>query len=156
MSTPTVQLSPHFTLAELTTTEVRAYIESNAQPPMDVRANLAKLCTQLLEPIRNHFDAPLIVHSGYRSRQLNQAIGGSRTSQHMKGEAADFHVVGVKLTDVFHWLLRERPLQVGQCLLEGWAVGNPTWIHISLERDGGPERNNMFMTMEQGRYRRLA
>ena len=127
-----MRISPHFTLAELTKTSVVAYQVVNASPPPHLMVAAKALCEDLLEPIRNHFGSPVIIHSAYRCPGLNKAIGGSMTSQHMKFEAADFHVKGHDLEKVFWWIAKESGLAFGQLILEGNTPNNPTWIHISL------------------------
>lgn len=127
-----MNLSPHFTLAELTRT-------SSGQPNVPNAAEtkaLVALCSSLLEPIRAKF-GPVSIHSGFRSKAVNEAIGGSKTSQHMKGEAADFHCSGAKLEDIMRWIVTESGLAYGQVILEGHTAGEPTWIHLSL---GAPWR----------------
>ena len=127
-----MNLSPHFTLAELTRT-------SSGQPNVPNAAEtkaLVALCSSLLEPVRAKF-GPVSIHSGYRSKAVNEAIGGSKTSQHMRGEAADFHCPGATLEHVMRWIVVESGLQYGQVILEGHTKGEPTWIHLSL---GAPYR----------------
>ncbi len=80
-----MRLSKNFTLAELTKTSTG--IPNN---PTDVEIERLKiLCEKVLQPLRDDFNAPIIVNSGYRSQQVNKAVGGVPTSQHLKGEAAD-------------------------------------------------------------------
>ena len=124
------QLSEHFTLGELLVTEHRTLLAENRSPPLAVVVALRALARTTLEPIRQNFGAALIVHSGYRCRAVNEAVGGSITSQHMKGEAADFHIVGVSLRDVFDWIRIESSLPYGQVILEPGT--RPAWIHVSL------------------------
>lgn len=127
-----MNLSAHFTLAELTRT-------SSGQPNVPNAAEtkaLVALCSSLLEPVRSKFGA-VSIHSGYRSKAVNEAIGGSKTSQHMKGEAADFHCPAAKLEDIMRWIVTESGLAYGQVILEGHTAGEPTWIHLSL---GAPWR----------------
>lgn len=134
-------LTPHFSLGELTTTSRRDtadvdhdgdHNELLPNVPGDAeRAKLVKVC-EMLEAVRAHFGRPIAVHSGYRSPAVNAAVGGSKTSQHMKAEAADFHVDGVPLVDVFDWIRRESGLRFGQVILEGSDPARPTWIHCSL------------------------
>ena len=127
-----MNLSPHFTLAELTRT-------SSGQPNVPSAAEtkaLVALCSSLLEPIRAKF-GPVSIHSGYRSRAVNEAIGGAKSSQHMRGEAADFHCPGATLEHVMRWIVVESGLAYGQVILEGHTAGEPTWIHLSL---GAPWR----------------
>ena len=127
-----MNLSPHFTLSELTRT---ASGLPNVPTDAEVKA-LTVLATTLLEPVRARF-GPVSIHSGYRGPAVNAAIGGSKTSQHMKGEAADFHCPGATLEHVMRWIVVESGLRYGQVILEGHAPGEPTWIHLSL---GAPWR----------------
>lgn len=142
-----MKLSRHFTLAELTITEVRTLAELNHRKARDELPALRALA-DLLEDVRKLLgDKPIIVHSGYRCPELNRLIGGSFTSQHVKGEAADFHVVGMDLRDAFD-LIRRSSLSFGQCILEdGDGDGVPTWIHLSLGppwRDAGRSRQALL------------
>ena len=121
-----MNLSPHFTLSELTRTSSGI---SNVPTDAEVKA-LEALATTLLEPVRARF-GPVSIHSGYRGPAVNAAIGGSKTSQHMKGEAADFHCPGARLEDVMRWIVHDSGLHYGQVILEG-RHGPPTWIHLSL------------------------
>ena len=127
-----MNLSPHFTLAELTRTSSGI---SNVPTDAEVKA-LEALALTLLEPVRAKF-GPVSIHSGYRGPAVNAAIGGSKTSQHMKGEAADFHCPAAKLEDIMRWIVTESGLAYGQVILEGHTAGEPTWIHLSL---GAPWR----------------
>lgn len=134
-----MKLAPNFTLAELVATNHRRYAQLNASEARqhETLERLRRVAGDLLQPIRDHFGAPVVVNSGYRCRPLNLAIGGSLNSQHCKGEAADFYVLGVDLVDVFEWVWRESSIRFGQLILEGHQRGRPTWIHISL---GAPYR----------------
>ena len=127
-----MNLSPHFTLHELTRTTSGLY----NGPTIDKIQALTALCVNLLEPVRNRF-GPVSIHSGFRSAAVNAKIGGSKTSQHMKGEAADFHCPGATLEHVMRWIVVESGLSYGQVILEGHTAGEPTWIHLSL---GSPWR----------------
>lgn len=128
------QLSPHFSLRELAVTTHREYLDENVRTAATrFGLPLFALCRTLLEPIRTHFGRPVIVHSGFRCPALNRAIGGVTASQHTKGEAADFHVAGVGLEDVWTWIWKTSGLPYGQCLLEGRAgAGAWGWVHLSL------------------------
>lgn len=127
-----MKLSPHFTLSELTRTSSGLY----NGPTIDKIRALTVLCSTLLEPVRNRF-GPVSIHSGYRGPEVNAKIGGSKTSQHMRGEAADFHCPGATLEHVMRWIVVESGLSYGQVILEGHTKGEPTWIHLSL---GAPYR----------------
>lgn len=79
-------LSPHFSVEELTTTQHR---ELDNTPGEQELANLTTLANETLEAVREYL-GPMHVNSGYRSPEVNEAIGGSKTSQHMEGLACDF------------------------------------------------------------------
>lgn len=135
---PHLALAPHITWGELVRTSHRGYAERNATDSAQHLPALTAMAA-MLSQVRQHFGAPLIVHSGYRCPTLNQAVGGSPTSQHMRGEAADFHVHGVPLEQVFDWIRRGSGLAFGQLILEGVQAGRPTWIHLSLGEPWRPE-----------------
>lgn len=121
-----MQLTPNFTLAEMirSSTAVRRGI--NNTPDDDVIEALTLLCKHVLEPVRAHFGKPVSISSGYRAPKLNKAIGGSTTSQHCKGEAADFHVEGVSDLEVAKWISAN--LVFDQLILEFPPEG---WVHVS-------------------------
>ncbi len=131
-----MQLSPHFSFAEMTRTGQSRLQDANRQQAMPFIVPLTAVCVDLLEPIRLHY-GPVQVNSGFRGLAVNTAIGGSKNSQHMKGEAADLTVPGHKLEDVFRWIVMDSGIQFGQAILEG-RTPVPTWIHISL---GAPYRD---------------
>ncbi len=122
-----MNLSPHFTLDEMTrsATAVRRGIDNTAPPP--VIAALRLLCAEVLEPVRAHYGRPVIVTSGYRSPALNRAIGGSASSQHSLGEAADFTVAGISNIAVCRWI--EKNLRFDQLIYE---FGEAGWVHASF------------------------
>ncbi|HQS70902.1 MAG: hypothetical protein B7Y36_08180 [Novosphingobium sp. 28-62-57] len=121
-----MNLSPHFTLAEMirSSTASRRGIDNTPSPT--IIENLRRLCEHVLEPVRSHYKRPVIVTSGYRSPALNSAIGGSGTSQHSQGEAADFTVHGVSNLEVCRWM--EKTLTYDQLIYE---FGEDGWIHAS-------------------------
>lgn len=129
-----MQLSPHFSLSELTRTEVRQV--NNAPPPELVR-RLRMLAWAILEPVRDHFGKPAIVTSGYRSPKVNALVGGSATSQHMQCEAVDFIIPGVSTVAIVEWI--KANLVYDQLILEGHnpKVPGSGWVHCSLNFDGG-------------------
>lgn len=123
----TDRFTPHFTLAEMIRTSVRQY--SNWPGELHL-VRLRYLCESILEPVRVHFGAPLIVHSAYRSPNVNAAVGGSSKSQHQSGEAADFHVVGVDHYSVARWIAAQ--LDYDQLILEFVdPSGMAGWLHCS-------------------------
>lgn len=119
-----VRLSPHFSLAEMIVSQTAARRGIDNTPGDAEIAALRSLCIEVLEPVRKHFDRPVIVSSGYRSPKLNRAIGGSSSSQHCKGEAADFTVPGVSVLDLAQWM--HRNLNYDQLIYEFGS-----WVHVS-------------------------
>lgn len=156
LSVMSVLLSPHFSFDEMTLTSHRKWIAKNREVPATLLESGKALCATLLEPVRAHFGVPVFVHSGYRCRELNDEIGGATDSQHMKFEAADFHVPGVPFETVFDWIRKDSGLQFGQVILEGWEAGKPSWIHLSL---GAPWRaaskSQQALTFVAGKYTRV-
>jgi zinc D-Ala-D-Ala carboxypeptidase len=126
------QLTKHFTMAEMCVTEVRLWAPKNRRAAEDWRDSL-KAVAKMLEQVRELCgNRPIYVHSGYRHPKLNAAIGGSSSSQHCQGEAADFHISGVELPEVFD-AIRASPIRFGQLLLEDRDDdGDWDHIHISL------------------------
>ena len=127
-----VFLTPHFSFNELTHTNRKEYLRLNQEVARSLIYGGVALCAILLEPIRCYFNAPVVIHSGFRCIPLNKAIGGSETSQHRLFQAADFHVGNHDLQEVFEWVCNSS-LPFGQLLLEGRGQDiKPTWIHLSL------------------------
>lgn len=125
-----MNLSPHFTFDELTRTGQTALQATNRQDAQACMGALTALATTILEPIRAKFGA-VRINSAFRGPAVNTAVGGSKTSQHMSGQAADIVVPGVALEVVFAWIVKESGLPFGQAILEG-PGGKVAWIHISL------------------------
>ena len=120
-----MSLSPHFTLAEMTRTGQTSLAVKNANEAHPYIPALTALCSTILEPIRARF-GPVKVNSGFRGPAVNAAVGGSATSQHSKGEAADIVCPGASLDEVMAWIVNESGIRYGQVIRE------PGWVHISL------------------------
>lgn len=145
---PGQQLSAPFTLGEFLVSRERPDLASALDPTLEQVVSLARLCSTLLEPIRAHAGAPLLITSGLRSRELNAAIGGSPTSQHLRGRAADFVVPGREHAyawELFNWIFRESRLDYGQVIVyrlpDGAWKGN---IHLSVPEPGVAHRALVF------------
>ena len=121
-----MRLSEHFTLEELTFSQFASRRGINNDPSLAIIAALTDLCTTLLEPARALFDQPFHVDSGYRSDALNAAVGGSATSEHMLGHAADVIPQGVTLQQAFD-TIRLSNLPYDQVIIECNA-----WIHLGM------------------------
>lgn len=95
-------MTEDFTLQEFTRSRTATRLEIGNTPNKQAVENLNRLCQQFLQPVRNHFGEPIIITSGYRCPELNQAVGGVPDSYHVTGEAADFAVVRWPSPDVFN------------------------------------------------------
>lgn len=149
-------LSRHFTVSEMTTTEVRRLQAKNRDEVRPHMEALKALCA-LLEQVRTLLgDRPIVVHSAFRCGELNTVIGGSPNSQHLRAEAADFHVEGLDLRQAFNKIRRSK-LKFGQCILEdGDGDGVPTWIHLSLGPPWRDEDRSMQVLEYDGKtYKKL-
>lgn len=127
-----MKLSSNFTLSELCKSETAARKGIDNTPPEDVINNLTCLCDMVLQKVRNKLGV-VMVTSGYRSPELNKAIGGSVTSDHCKGLAADFEVVGFDNKELALWI--KDNLVFKQLILEFYEEGQPNsgWVHCSFE-----------------------
>lgn len=137
-----MQLSPNFTLAEMTRTSQPF---PNVPTEREI-ANLRALCAHVLEPIRAHFKKPVRVNSGFRGAKVNAAVGSKPTSQHRLGEAADIEIEGVSNAELARWI-RDN-LDFDQVILEAYRPGVPGsgWVHVSY-RAGRNRKSCLTMTM---------
>lgn len=147
----TVQLTEHFSLAEMTVTSQ----PFDNTPNADEIVNLRLLCEHVLEPIRAHYKVPARVNSGFRSHLVNTAVGSKDTSQHRRGQAADIEVDGVANGDLAVWI-RDN-LAFDQVILEAYHAGQPHsgWVHVSwsrASRPGGSKGVNSVLTMTLGTH----
>lgn len=127
-----MKLSRHFYLEEFTKSQAATRLGINNTPSPQVVENLRLLCENVLEPIRTSWRKPVVISSGYRSPAVNSAIGGSKTSQHCFGMAADFEIMGVDNCDLTRWV--QQNLQYDQLILEfhNHEEGpNSGWVHVS-------------------------
>lgn len=122
------QLSEHFTLAEMTVSQAAARKGIPNVPPAKAIAALKLLCERVLEPVRAHYGRPVIITSGYRSPRVNVAVGGSQTSDHCFGFAADFTVSGIPNIEVAQFI--QKKLVYKQLILEFPPHG---WVHCSYD-----------------------
>lgn len=128
-----MQLSAHFSLAELTAS--KKYPNVANVPNQDQVLALEALCENVLEPLRLITQKPIIISSGFRSPELNKLVGSkAKRSQHMDGEAADIECPGIRNDDLWHIITNR--LQFDQCIAEMLSEtnGQQGWIHVSYSR----------------------
>jgi zinc D-Ala-D-Ala carboxypeptidase len=125
-----MQLTNHFTLAELTRSNKAQALGIDNTAPQEIVPRLI-LLAEMLERIRAAVRSPVIVTSGYRCRAVNEAVGGVKTSDHTQGHAADIVAPGYGTPYSIAKMLAKQLdlLGVGQVILEG--IGGKQWVHVS-------------------------
>lgn len=148
-----MKISEHLDLSELIRSE-SAKRRGIANMPTEAHiANLKLLAEKVFEPIRNNFRCPIHISSGYRSAELNKAVGGATTSQHSSGEAIDIDMDGspngVTNKMVFDYI--KKYLEFDQLIWEFGSAENPDWVHVSYESTGKQRKQVLKAYKENGR-----
>ena len=147
-----MRLTEHFTFEEFIRTSHQELQNKNNVEATTYLGNITKVAS-MLESLRLFFFRPVFITSGFRCADLNTKVGGSPTSQHLKGEAADFTVRDFQdatgLMFAFNWC--QRHLDYGQLIFEH-PQGRKPWIHISLPND---KYHKQTMTCINGEYKVL-
>ena len=131
-----MKLTENFSLLELTKSQTAERKGIDNTPSAEHQDNLKSLCTSILQPIRDHFSRVVTISSGYRSEALCVAIGSKTTSQHAKGQAADFEIFGVSNKELADYINEE--LEYDQLILEYWKESDPNsgGVHCSFNTEG--------------------
>ena len=145
-----MNLTTNFSLLELTKSQTAERKGIDNPPSPDHQESLKLLCTHILQPVRDHFERVVSVSSGYRSPELCLAIGSKTTSQHAKGEAADFEIFGVSNKELADWI--HFNLNYDQLILEYWKEEDPNsgWVHCSYI-EGNNRRQYLRAYKEDGK-----
>ena len=132
-----MKLTTNFTLSEMTKSDTALRLDMDNTPNAVQVENLKTLCEKVLQPVRDHFGKGVKVNSGFRHPQVNAAVGGSKTSDHCKGMAADIEIPGVANGDLAQWIVDN--LEFRQVILEFYTPGvsDSGWVHVSFN----PEDN---------------
>lgn len=139
-----MKLSPHFTLKELLATEHTDLISLQQEEVKPYINNLYILCNYILEPIRNYYKVPVTVTSGFRGNTLNKRVGGSSTSQHCLGEAADFLVKGKTVDEVFEDI-RDGKIDICYRQLIKEKINGKFWTHIAMVKIPYNDKDPKYM-----------
>ena len=128
-----MNLSANFTLKELTKSDTATRLGLDNTPNDEALENLKLLCEKVLQPVREHFGKSVTVNSGYRSPESNAAVGGSKTSDHCKGQACDLEIDGIPNPELAQWIMDN--LDYTQLILEFYTQGQPNsgWVHVSYD-----------------------
>ena len=148
-----MKLSEHLDLSEVVRSESAKRKGISNMPTPEHIANFKILAEKIFEPIRVHFRCPIVVSSGYRSKELNAAIGGSLTSQHCQGEAIDIDMDGtphgVTNRMVFDYI--KNNLEFDQLIYEFGNSENPDWVHVSYESTGNQRKQVLRASRVNGK-----
>ena len=138
------KITANFTFDELIYSPTANRLGIDNTPDKETKEKLIRLAKEILQPIRNKWGSAIVVTSAYRCEALNKAVGGSKTSQHRLGEAADIKV-GSKaqnkaLFNLIQKMVSNGELKVGQLIDEyGYS-----WVHVSLPRTNGKPNNQIL------------
>lgn len=146
-----MNLSKNLSLKEATksVTAIRKGIDNH--PDHDALMNLIDIANDVFQPLRDHFNVPIGISSGYRSKELNRAIGGSLKSQHTKGEALDIDAdIYGQITNkqVFEYI--KDNLEFDQLIWEFGDDYEPAWVHVSYKKHGENRRDILFASKKRG------
>jgi len=146
-----MQLSKHLSLAEMIISESAKIKKINNYPSNAIISNMELLAKNIFEPIREHFNAPIYISSGYRSVKLNESIGGSSSSQHCKGEAIDIDMDGtnIKNEEIFNYI--KDNLDFDQLIWEFGTKSNPDWVHVSYKSNGKQRKEILKASKVKGK-----
>lgn len=125
----------YFSINELTKSETAKKLGIDNTPSEKIKANLIRLINEVLDPIREAYGGPIRVSSGYRCKKLNTAVKGSKTSQHMYGQAADLVPIDGDTRRLFFLIkdmMDKGVIKCGQLIWEYGDKNAPAWVHISL------------------------
>ena len=133
-----MKISTHLNLAEVTRSDSAKRHGIDNTPTAEHLENFKLLAEKVFEPIRLHFKEPIFISSGYRSKALNDFIGGSASSQHCKGQAIDIDVDGSKggVTNKMVFDFIKDRLDFDQLIWEFGTDANPDWVHVSYAKTG--------------------
>ena len=132
-----MKISEHLDLVEVTRSETAKRKGISNMPTEAHLENFKKLAEHIFEPIRNHFNVPIHISSGYRSKELNTAIGGALSSDHCKGMAIDLdqqgHSGGITNKEIFEYI--KENLKFKQLIWEGGTKEEPDWVHCAYDEN---------------------
>jgi putative chitinase len=139
-----MKLTENFSLAEMIVSPTAKRLGLSNTPTAEHIENMRYCCEKILEPVRAHFGKPVQINSSYRAPLVNKAVGGSKTSQHVNGQAIDFEVPGVDNKKVADWVADN--LEFDQVILEFYTAGdkNSGWVHASIKKEGGNRKLRMI------------
>ena len=126
-----MKLTANFSLAEMVKSDTALRHDIDNIPDDEQLANMVTLCENVLQRVRDHYGMGVKVNSGFRHPSVNAKVGGSKTSDHCKGMAADIEIPGVANADLAKWIVDN--MNFRQVILEFYTPGVPDsgWVHVS-------------------------
>jgi zinc D-Ala-D-Ala carboxypeptidase len=126
-----MNLTKNFTLEEMTKSETALRHDIENTPNEQEISAMKLLAEKVLQPVRDHFGKGVKVNSGFRNQDVNQKVGGSRNSDHIRGQAADIEIPGIPNAELAEWI--KDNLEFNQLILEFYTPGVPDsgWVHVS-------------------------
>ncbi len=145
-----MNLTANFSLAEMVKSDTALRHDMDNTPGETEIANLKTLCEKVLQPVRDHFQRGVKVNSGFRHPEVNAKVGGSKTSDHCKGQAADIEIPGIANADLAVWIMEN--LEYTQLILEYYQIGVPDsgWVHVSYD-PANLKKQNLTATKQNGK-----
>jgi len=139
-----MKLTENFSLSEMIVSPTAKKLGLSNNPTPEHIENMRYCCEKILEPVRTHFGKSVQINSSYRSPLVNEAVGGSKTSQHVNGQAIDFEIPGIDNKVVADWIGDN--LEFDQVILEFYTKGdkNSGWVHASIKKGGGNRKMRMI------------
>jgi zinc D-Ala-D-Ala carboxypeptidase len=143
-----MNLSRNLTLLEMTRSDMAKRKGVSNQPTPEHIENMVILANKIFQPIREHFQVPIYISSGYRSAALNKKIGGSKSSQHLTGEAIDIdmdgHSSGITNKEIFNFI--KDNLSFDQLIAEFKEGNDLGWVHVSYKHIGNQRKQILIAT----------
>jgi zinc D-Ala-D-Ala carboxypeptidase len=126
-----MNLTKNFTLEEMTKSETALRHDIENTPNEQEISAMKLLAEKVLQPVRDHFGKGVKVNSGFRNQDVNQKVGGSRNSDHTRGQACDIEIPGIPNAELAEWI--KDNLEFNQLILEFYTPGVPDsgWVHVS-------------------------
>ena len=145
-----MNLTANFTLSEMVKSETALRHDMDNTPGEVEIATLRLLCEKILQPVREHYGKGVKVNSGFRHPEVNAKVGGSKTSDHCKGQAADIEIPGIPNADLAIWIMDN--LEYTQLILEFYTPGVPDsgWVHVSYD-PASLKKQNLTATKKDGK-----
>ena len=130
-----MKLSENFSLAEMVKSDTALRLDMENTPGDEEIANMQALAENVLQKVRDHYGKGVKVNSGFRHPDVNAKVGGSKTSDHCKGMAADIEIPGIANADLAEWIVEN--CEFRQVILEFYTPGIPDsgWVHVSYNPD---------------------